>query len=158
MAGVAILDQITKLAVVKSIPYGDKRPVIPGVFSLVHFRNPGAAWGMLRDHTAVLAVISALVFAFIVWQIHRLAEGFPERAMALALILGGIAGNLADRIARGEVVDFIYVYYRDFRWPAFNVADSAICCGVALFVASSLFRDTHDGHREDDHRNEPANP
>ncbi len=148
LSSIAILDQITKLVVVESIPLGTQRVVIPHFFSLVHFRNTGAAWGILQGRSALLAVLSAVVFAFIIWQIHRLTEGYAERIIALALVLGGITGNFIDRLLRGEVVDFLHVYYRGFSWPAFNVADSAICCGVALFIASSLFRDSPDNGQD----------
>jgi signal peptidase II len=134
------LDQATKLLVLRHWPLGFQRPVISGFFSLVHCRNPGAAWSMFADYTEALAVLSAVVLvALVIWFDH-LAEGFPERALALGAVFGGIAGNLIDRVAYHEVVDFLLFYWRTYQWPVFNVADSAISCGVTVFVLSSFFR------------------
>ena len=138
---VAAADQLTKYFVVRAWPVGaDPYVVIPGVFHLVHWRNSGAAWGKFQDHTGLLALLSVAVLAFLIWHFPALAAGFRERAFALGLMSGGIAGNLVDRIARGEVVDFLFFFYRSFQWPAFNLADSAISCGVLLYILSTLFR------------------
>jgi signal peptidase II len=103
-------------------------------------RNTGAAWGMLPNQTGLLAVFSLVVATILLWRFDYLVETWAERAIALALVLSGIVGNLIDRVFRGEVVDFILLFYRSFHWPAFNVADSAITCGVAVFVISSFIR------------------
>lgn len=137
---VFVLDQLSKTAILRHWPMNTQTAVIPGFFSIVHFRNPGAAWGLFADHTGLLALLSAVVMAAMVFWFDRLVEGFPERAMALGAVFGGIAGNLVDRVVHGEVVDFILVYWRTFQWPAFNVADSAISCGVTIFVLSSFLR------------------
>ncbi len=141
---IVILDQLSKYLVLTQWPIGSNHVVIRGFFNLVHLRNTGAAWGMFRGQSQILAALSILVFAFIIWKFHHLSDHFSERAVALGLILGGIGGNLIDRVLHGEVVDFLLFYYRSFQWPAFNVADSAICVGVAIFVISSLFRDFRD--------------
>jgi signal peptidase II len=140
---VALADQGTKYLVVANWPIHTQRVVIPHFFHLVHFRNTGAAWGMFSNHSVALAVLSVIVFGFVWWKFHLFVERFPERGLALGLILGGIAGNLIDRIWRKEVVDFLFFFYKSFEWPAFNIADSAICCGVILFAISSLFRVHH---------------
>lgn len=137
---VLALDQATKLHVLRYWPLGSQRQVIPGFFSLVHCRNPGAAWSLFADHTDALTVLSAVVLVALVIGFNRLVEGCPERALALGVVFGGIAGNLIDRVAYGEVVDFLLFYWRAFQWPVFNVADSAISCGVTVFVLSSFFR------------------
>lgn len=147
---VLALDQATKLLVLQHWPIGFQHPVIPGFFSLVHCRNPGAAWSMFANYTGALTVLSAVVLVALVVWFDRLAEGYPERALALGAVFGGIAGNLIDRIAYHEVVDFLLVYWRTFQWPVFNVADSAISCGVTVFVLSSFCR------RPTDERNSPA--
>jgi signal peptidase II len=140
--GLAILalDQATKWAILRHWPLGLQRPIIPGFFSLVHCRNPGAAWSLFADYTEVLAVLSAVVLIALVAWFDRLVEGYPERALALGIVFGGIAGNLIDRVAYGEVIDFLLFYWRSFQWPVFNIADSAISCGVTVFVISSFFR------------------
>jgi len=140
--GIAVLamDQATKLLILHHWPLGVQHTVVPGFFSLVHCRNPGAAWSLFTDYTEVLAILSAAVLVALVVWFDRLVEGFPERAVALGVVFGGIAGNLVDRVAYGEVVDFLLVYWRAFQWPVFNIADSAISCGVTVFVLSSFFR------------------
>ncbi len=142
VVGVLVLagDFWTKRLVLAHWPPGYHRPVIPGLFSLVHYRNPGAAWGLFARHTELLALLSVAVLAALVVWFDRLTEGFPERAVALGLVFGGIAGNLIDRVAYREVVDFLLFYWRGFQWPAFNLADSAISCGVTVFVLSSFLR------------------
>ena len=122
--------------------------ILPGFFSIVHVRNTGAAWGILRGQTMLLAILSVGVGAGIVLRFRQLVEGHRERVWALGLVLGGIAGNLVDRVLWGSVIDFLSFYYRSFEWPAFNVADSAISCGVGLFVLSSLMRKQDDAEAD----------
>lgn len=149
------LDQLSKLLILHYWPLNTQSAVIPGFFSIVHFRNPGAAWGLFAEHTGLLALLSAVVMAAMVFWFDRLVEGFPERALALGAVFGGIAGNLVDRVVHGEVVDFILVYWRSFQWPAFNVADSAISCGVTLFVVSSFLRQQSSTAADADPAGEP---
>jgi signal peptidase II len=145
----AASDQISKLLVIETVPLHRNVVVIPHFFHLVHLRNTGAAWGMLSGRTQMLAVLSIIVFAFILWRFKELAEGCKERALALSLILGGIIGNLVDRVCRGEVVDFLLFFYHSFQWPAFNLADTAICVGVILFILTSFLREHNDGCQQD---------
>jgi len=133
------LDQLTKHIVLRSIPAGDERVVIPGFFDLVHRDNTGAAWSLFTGNNAVLAIIAlvalvALFFARRHFNAHTL---FGQ--IAFGLVFGGISGNLTDRLLPGRhaVVDFLYFYLPqrgggELGFPAFNVADSAICTGVAL--------------------------
>ena len=140
VAGVTVLlDQITKFLVIWFFPLGRQVPVLPDCFSLVHWRNTGAAWGLFNGHPILLALISVAVLAALVLFAERISEGGRVRALALGLIAGGIAGNLFDRLFRGAVVDFLLCYYRSFQWPAFNVADSAITVGVAIYLLASFF-------------------
>ncbi len=133
-------DQITKEAVIRSISYGDRIPVIEGFFSLTHVRNPGAAFSLFADSpepfrrwfflgAGLLAV--ALIFSFY-RQLHR-----EDRLSALALgcVLGGATGNLLDRIRHGEVIDFLHFrLWSGYSWPDFNIADSMIVVGVGLLI------------------------
>ncbi len=135
---ILIIDQITKVIVENNISSSIK--VIPGLFNLVFVKNTGAAWGILAGKGWLLLLISIIVFILIVTFIRRITEGWPERYYSMALIAGGIAGNSIDRIWRGSVVDFLDFHYGLHHWPAFNVADSAICVGVFIFIISSWIR------------------
>lgn len=148
VAAVVAADQLTKLAVVRSLDVGESRAIVGDVLRLSHVRNSGAAFGIGRGLTGVLALAAvAGVVAFVVVLLRNPA---PMAGTGAALVVGGALGNLGDRIfrewpLRGTVVDFV-----DFRfWPAFNVADAAITVGAGLIVLSGLrARDTeNDGAR-----------
>lgn len=104
--------------------------------------NYGAAFSFLSDAGGwqrwLFTVLAAVVTGVLVVWLLRLSKPEKLTAAALALIIGGAIGNLADRIRHGYVVDFIDVYYRDWHWPAFNLADSAITCGVILLLLDGL--------------------
>ena len=135
-----ILDQLTKYAVVKEIPFGRTVTVIPGFFNLTYVTNTGAAWGILSGHYWLLLGISAAVFFSAVWFLSALTESWPERYFAIFLVMSGILGNCIDRIFRSAVVDFLQFYIGKYVWPSFNVADSCICVGVFIYILSSLIR------------------
>jgi len=135
---IAVLDQLTKYWVAATRPLHSQHVVIPGLLHLVHLRNTGGAWGLFQGRCGFLSIISIAVAIVLVACFDTLAEGRTERAYAITFILGGILGNLVDRLFRGYVVDFILFFFRTFHWPAFNLADSAISCGVAVFVVSSF--------------------
>lgn len=114
--------------------------VVPRFFNLVHVGNTGAAWSLFTGRSAALALLAtATLAAIFVW---RRALGLHERftQICFALLCGGITGNLIDRLFRGHVVDFIDLRFGRYIYPTFNLADSAICVGVTLYVARSLFR------------------
>ena len=140
---VLILDQLTKVLTEKFIKAAIT--VIPGFFNLIYVRNPGAAWGILAGKGGLLLIISIAVLILIIIYIRKLTEGWMERYLSISLICGGILGNSLDRILRGSVVDFLDVYVGTHHWPAFNVADSAICIGVLIFVISSWARPQDQG-------------
>lgn len=135
-----ILDQITKEIIVRSVPPGTMTQVIRDFFYITHVTNPGAAWGILSGRGWLLLAISFAAFAGIVIFLRKLTDEYPERIFALLAVCSGIAGNCTDRIFRGEVVDFLLFYLGSYQWPAFNVADICISCGVSLFVISSVLR------------------
>ncbi len=137
-------DLATKALVAATIPLHRSIPVVDGLVSLVHLRNKGAAFSLFADAPAALRVpffllVSLAAAAMVLAFVRRLEDRQWGLALALALVLGGAAGNLVDRIRYGEVVDFILVYWRDWQWPAFNVADSAISVGVAVLVWAMTF-------------------
>jgi len=139
-AFLVVLDQISKIVIIHYIPKHDTIPVIAGLFSLTHITNPGAAWGIMSGKGHLLLGISVAVLVMVIYFLRSLTEGFPERYFALFMIMSGIIGNSVDRLWRQEVVDFLDVYFRDYHWPSFNVADSSITIGVIIYIASSLFR------------------
>jgi signal peptidase II len=137
-----VLDQATKLAVAASMPLYESIPLIPGLFNLTHVHNTGAAFSFLsqaggwqRWFFAALAV--AVSVSLTLWM-ARLKKHEILLAVSISLILGGAIGNLIDRLAYGYVIDFLDVYYQSWHWPAFNIADSAICVGVALLILESF--------------------
>ena len=142
MIAVVALDQLTKLCVLNWLGYSQERIVIDGFFKFVHWGNTGAAWSLFRDHNSFLALISAVALVVLYATRHHFHSGTNGGKIALGLLLGGIIGNLIDRVARRHVIDFIYfyVYQRgggEVGFPAFNVADSAICVGVGLLFLFS---------------------
>ncbi len=128
------LDQATKLAVVSRLAVFDVIRVLP-FFNLVYYRNTGSAFGMFRNLGNVFFIaISGLAVIGVSMMIVK----DRENRLGFSLILGGAAGNLADRIVRGSVVDFLEVYAGRFYWPAFNVADSALTLGIALLILNAV--------------------
>ncbi len=136
----AVLDQATKILVLRNIGLHERITVIPGFFDLTHVTNKGAAWGMFHNLPWVPFGISILAFILLIVFLRKLSSGWPERCFALLMVASGIVGNCTDRLWHGAVIDFLRFYWRNLEWPSFNVADSAICCGVTLFVISSFFR------------------
>ncbi len=146
---IALIDQLTKSIIVQYWDLGTHTVIIPGFFNIVHVRNPGAAWGIFAEHTFLLSLLSVAALAFIAFRFRTLADDSKVRAAAVSLIMGGVAGNSGDRIFRaetfldGKVIDFLDFYHNSFHWPAFNVADSAICIGVFVYVLSSFLNPSH---------------
>ena len=134
-----VIDQITKVLVLKYIAVTDVIPVIPGFFNLVQVHNTGAAFGMGRGNNYFfigLASVAIIVLAVLTWK--NMFRDTPSR-VASALLVAGVIGNLTDRILHGFVVDFIDIILPWYgRWPAFNVADSCICIAAGLFILSSF--------------------
>lgn len=142
---IATLDQITKQIILANFYAGEVRPVIPGLFNLVLTYNPGAAFGIfggiadgMRELVLVFTTLLALaaVFFFLVFDYYH--DRFGQ--VALALVVGGAIGNVVDRFMHGAVVDFLDFYLGSYHWPAFNVADSAICIGVAIVLFRRSWR------------------
>lgn len=135
-----LLDQLTKLLIVKNIPYHSFIK-INDFFSIVHVGNTGVAFSMFQNNNVFFIILVSLVIIFLIHFIIKNKSQLSKlQTHALLLVLSGGIGNLIDRIFRGEVVDFIDIGYKEvYRWPAFNVADSCVCIGVTLFVISLLF-------------------
>ena len=135
---IIFLDQLTKVIIVHALPDSSiEKTIIPGFFKLVHWENTGAAWSLFRGSNAVLALVALAALVILYLSRHHFDARTLLGQIAFGLICGGIVGNLIDRIRVKSVIDFLYFYLqqrdgRDFGFPAFNVADSAICTGVAL--------------------------
>lgn len=141
---VVVVDQLTKLWIMSSLPLYGKRIIVPGVFNLVHVTNTGAAFGLLAGEHAwwrqIFFIVVALVALMAIFVAYRQSKArVPVFITAVGLIAGGAIGNLIDRIRFGAVVDFLDFYVKSYHWPAFNVADSAITVGVGLFLVHTLF-------------------
>jgi signal peptidase II len=132
------LDQLTKWLVLQSLEPGDEKIVIPGFFKFVHWGNTGAAWSLFSGNNGALVLVALLAGVALFLTRHHFDSHRLIGQIAFGLIFGGIAGNLFDRLIRHEVVDFLrfYILQRplssEIGFPAFNVADSAICTGVGL--------------------------
>lgn len=134
---IVFFDQLTKQLVLRLLGFEEERVVIPGFFKLVHWGNTGAAWSMFRDNNGLLAVVALVALLVLFFTRHHFDSRTLTGQVAFGLIFGGIIGNLIDRVAVGHVIDFLYFYMvrrggTDLGFPAFNIADSAICTGVAL--------------------------
>jgi len=140
---VLLADRLTKQWVIASIPLHSGYELIPGFMNLVHARNPGAAFGFLSQsaatwRSALFLVISAAAAVAILWLVFSAREIEAHLLVGYALFFSGAVGNLIDRVMYGEVIDFLDVYVKAWHWPAFNVADSALCVGTALFFLHLL--------------------
>ncbi len=141
--GIFVADQVAKLAVADWLPYRGSHAVVEGFFNIVHVRNTGMAFSLFADsapwvRTWVIPAVSVAALVLVVALIRRSGQFSVGTRAALALILGGAAGNLWDRWSHGYVTDFLDFYVGGFHWPAFNVADSAITVGVALMLLESF--------------------
>jgi signal peptidase II len=143
---VIVLDQVTKVWALHALqPAGMPHPVIPGFLNWTLAFNTGAAFSFLAESTGwqrwfFVALALAISGALVVW-LARTARGDWRTALPLALIIGGALGNLVDRLHAAQVTDFIHVYYRQWSYPVFNVADCGITVGAVLLVLFG-FRNT----------------
>lgn len=138
-----IADQATKICVDKVMSLHQSIPIIDGLFNFTYMRNRGAAFSFLSNASWRLPffiIISIVAGIIILIALKKMREEQKMAQIALAMIFSGAMGNLIDRIRMGEVIDFLDVYWNTHHWPAFNIADSLICVGVAL-VAIDLFRE-----------------
>lgn len=141
---IILLDQLTKTLIQRYLPYMREIVVVDGFFKLVHWGNTGAAWSLFREHNGILALISTVALVILFLGRHHFDSGTVMGQIALGLLFGGILGNLIDRLHedRRHVIDFIRFYVNqrsggEIGFPAFNIADSAICIGVALLFLLS---------------------
>jgi signal peptidase II len=140
---VLALDRLTKWLIETRLTFFDTRKIIPGFFDIVRSENPGVAFGLFSESTSqwrtlvlvLLSLAAVIGVSILLWRPDRLDR---LSRWGFALILGGAAGNVVDRILYGHVTDFLLFYVRDYQWPAFNVADSAIVIGSVLLALGLL--------------------
>lgn len=148
---VVALDQTTKEIVLRFLGYAQEKVVIPGFFKIVHWGNTGAAWSLFRGRNELLAGVAIVALLVLFLSRHHFDSRTLLSQVAFGLIFGGIVGNLIDRLRVGHVIDFIYFYIRsrtgtEIGFPAFNVADSAICTGVGLVFVITWLSDRKAKH------------
>jgi signal peptidase II len=149
---VVLLDRATKAWFETQTAEGWRHELIHNFVYLVHSRNPGLAFGILSDSAStgtriVLILGSIAVIAVLAWLLVASQSVGTMAAAGLALLLGGATGNVTDRIVHGAVTDFFEVWLGTYRYPAFNVADSAITIGAALIILDVLFARKHETPR-----------
>jgi len=135
-----LLDQLTKELVLASMSLHQSIELLENFVHITYVRNPGAAFGILADNSLRIPffiLVSVIASLGILWYLRREQGGTLRLQIGLSLIFSGAVGNLIDRIRYGEVIDFIDVHWYHSHWPAFNVADSAICVGVGLLLIDS---------------------
>lgn len=147
------LDQATKLLVSRLTVPGSMREIIPGLLNIVHTSNPGVAFGFLADSQMpwrgpVLILFSVAVMCMIVWLLVARRAGGAFGEYGMALVLGGAAGNVLDRLMLNSVTDFIDFHIGTYHWYTFNIADSAIVLGAGLVVIEVLRDGRQHAHQE----------
>jgi signal peptidase II len=137
---VFLIDYVSKKIIDRTVELDSERiPVIGDFFIITHIRNNGAAFGMLQGARWFFLLITVVVVVGILWFLHRsYRTGSALLLFALAMILGGAIGNFLDRALFGEVVDFLQFNFGEYTFPIFNLADSAIVCGVGLIILDAL--------------------
>ena len=139
-----IIDQITKIAIDRSMQLFDSIPIVQNFFHITYVRNRGAAFSFLSDASwrlpffITISIIAALV---ILVAFRKLRDDQKLAHISLAMIFSGAVGNLIDRVRLGEVIDFLDVHWYRHHWPAFNVADSLICVGVFLLAIDMVLEE-----------------
>ncbi len=141
---VVLFDQITKYIICELLPIHSRIEVLSGFLNIVHVRNPGIAFGLLKwfgnqYRIISLVLVSGVALFLLIFLIAQIEKNDKLQTFSFSLILGGAIGNLIDRFFLGEVIDFIDVHwYSRYHWPAFNVADSAITVGITIIVLYEL--------------------
>ena len=137
---ILLLDQLSKWSALSNLKLGVPEPVLPFMNWLL-LLNPGAAFSFLAQGSGwqrwFFTIVGLVACVYIVWLLRK-SQNDKILCVALSLILGGALGNVLDRIMYGAVVDFIDLHYANWHWPAFNIADSAICIGAALIIWGEL--------------------
>lgn len=144
---VLVLDQVSKVYIDKTMTLHSSFPVIEGLFNITYLRNKGAAFGILASSAYRLPfflMISTIAVVVILVAVSKLRDDQKLNVVSLSLIFSGALGNMIDRVRLGEVIDFLDVYWKGHHWPAFNIADSAICVGVFILAIEMLLEERRE--------------
>lgn len=150
-----VLDQATKILVLNQFRLGETLSLVPGYFNLTYIRNTGAAFGILAHsdpafRVPFFIVVPLVALIAIAYIFRKIADADVKLSSALSLVIGGAIGNLIDRIRLGYVVDFLDLHWRyQYHFPAFNVADSAICVGVGILMLDLLMKNSPDEQKDE---------
>ena len=131
---ILMLDQFIKIIINRYISLGSSVPVIPNFFSIMNLKNTGAAFSILEDSTVLLVIISVIVIVLLDRSIKKISKFEVLEEISLGLIMGGIFGNLIDRIIHHGVIDYLSFKIFGYSFPVFNLADMAIVIGVGLYL------------------------
>ncbi len=136
---IVVIDQLTKAWVQQKIPLYGSIDVVQGFFSLTNIMNPGGAFGFLANQSpgirhGVFIFVSFIAIALILYFYIKTPKEYSFLSFSFMLIFGGAIGNMIDRLRFGAVIDFLDVYVKNWHWPAFNAADSAISIGMTIIV------------------------
>ena len=151
-AYVIVLDQVTKEWIRAALGLHESIPVWESCFHVTYVKNTGAAWGMFSGQNLVLIALAAAMLVAMTWFRRRIFPRGMLGRLAYGLLAGGIAGNLLDRLRLDFVTDYLDFYWGTWHFPAFNVADAAIFCGVCCFVWCT-FREEREEKRAAARRN-----
>jgi signal peptidase II len=158
---VFIIDYASKKVIEHTVEIGDRIGVLGNFFIITSIRNRGAAFGILQEQRWFFLVITVAVVSGIVWYFHRsYRTGRPLLLIALAVILGGAVGNFLDRALFGQVVDFLQFNFGSYTFPIFNLADTAICVGVAMVILDAFLsmKQENGSHDNEDRQDEQQQP
>lgn len=153
-----VLDQATKIWALNTIELGGRIEILP-VFNLTHVHNYGAAFSFLADaggwQRSFLTILAIGISIMLLWWMRQTPKSNKLLGMSYSLILGGAIGNVIDRVVYGYVEDFIHVFYQNWHFPAFNIADSAITLGAILLIVEAFKGESSDNSSD---KNSEANP
>jgi len=152
---VFLADQVSKKWIEQNLGPGDKIEVLGNFFVITFIKNPGAAFGILKEQTVFFLIVTVIVVSGIVWYMHRAYRtSGPLPPVGLALILGGAIGNFVDRAIYGEVVDFLQFTFGTWVFPIFNLADTGITVGVCLLLLDAVLAFARKDDRKDGDKTE----
>ena len=152
---VVAVDQLSKFWIVRNFEFHEVRTVVDGFFKLVYALNSGGVWGLGQGlppavRIAVFLALPSVITCAAVWYSLSLPLHERVRQFAIALVVGGAIGNLIDRLRLGKVIDFLVFHWKDHYWPAFNLADSAICVGIVVLMITTVFERDSDAERHEE--------